>query len=167
MKPKFNMTRAFVAEDLAATEDTNELTFSCASSKPYMRHDKHDKPYLEILEISEDAINFERLQDGNAPFLWQHSADEQIGVIERSFIQDGKLYVTVKFSQRQFAQEVKADILAGIRRGISVGYSVDDFVMVKNEGYEEPAMIVKRWTPYETSSVSLAADISVRNWPLS
>lgn len=33
--------------------------------------------------------------------------------------------------------------------------------MVKNEGYEDPAMIVKRWTPYEVSSVSCAADIDV------
>ena len=159
---KYDFHRALNAGDFTPdTEDSNVLTFSCASSKPYIRYDKHQKPYAEILEISEEAINFERLQDGNAPFLWQHDPDSQIGVVERAFIQDGKLYVTIRFSKNKFPQEVKEDIVSGIRRGISIGYSVDDFIMVKNEGYEEPAMIVKRFTPYEISSVSCAADISV------
>lgn len=159
---KYVFHRALNAGDFTPdTEDSNVLTFSCASSKPYIRYDKHQKPYAEILEISEEAINFERLQDGNAPFLWQHDPDVQIGVVERAFIQDGKLYVTIRFSKNPFPQEVKEDIISGIRRGISIGYSVDDFIMVKNEGYEEPAMIVKRFTPYEISSVSCAADISV------
>ena len=159
---KYDFHRALNAGDFTPdADDSNVMTFSCASSKAYIRYDKHQKPYAEILEISEDAINFERLQDGNAPFLWQHDPDSQIGVVERTFIQDGKLYVTVRFSKNKFPQEVKEDIVSGIRRGISIGYSVDDFIMVKNEGYEEPAMIVKKWTPYEISSVSCAADISV------
>lgn len=164
MKKVYDFKRALAVEEFSPdAEDQNIMTFSCASSAPYLRHDRKGKGFVEILEISEDAINFERLVDGNAPFLYEHSTEQQIGVVEKAFIQNGKLIVTVRFSKNPFAQEVLQDIKDYIRRGISIGYSVDDFIMVKSEGYEDPAMIVKRWTPYEVSSVSCAADIAVRN----
>ena len=114
---RYNFHRALNAGDFTPdAEDSNVLTFSCASSKPYIRYDKHQKPYAEILEISDDAINFERLRDGNAPFLYEHSTEKMIGVVEKAYIQDGKLCVTVRFSKNPFPQEVKEDIVSGIRR---------------------------------------------------
>lgn len=164
MKKAYYFKRALAVEEFSSdAKDNNVITFSCASSTPYLRHDRKGNGYWEILEISEEAINFERLADGNAPFLYEHSTEKMIGVVERAFIQDGKLYATVRFSKNPFAQEVKQDIFDGIRKGISIGYSVDNFIMAKNEGYDEPAMFVRSWTPYEVSSVSCAADIAVRN----
>lgn len=117
MKKVYDFKRALAAEEFSPdAEDQNIMTFSCASSAPYLRHDRKGKGFVEILEISEDAINFERLVDGNAPFLYEHSTDQQIGVVEKAFIQNGKLMVTVRFSKNPFAQEVLQDIKDSIRR---------------------------------------------------
>lgn len=55
----------------------NILTFSCASSTPYLRYDD-EFTYYEVLQISENAINFQRLVDGKAPFLFEHDVTKQI-----------------------------------------------------------------------------------------
>lgn len=89
----------------------NVLTFSLASSAPYLRSEK-DNTYYEILVISEEAINFERLIDNKSPFLFEHDTNKQIGVIEKAFIADEKLQVLVRFSENDFAQEVLKDIKA-------------------------------------------------------
>ena len=112
--------RSFTAGDFVQQEDENTLEFSVASSTPYLKLDKKGNPYYEILVISEDSINFERLVDGKAPVLFEHDESKQIGVVERAYIQDGKLRTVVRFSTEEFAQSVLRDIKNGIRRNISI-----------------------------------------------
>jgi hypothetical protein len=139
--------------------DTNIVEFSLASSAPYLRTED-DYTYYEVLTISEEAISFERLVDEKAPFLFEHDTTKQIGVIERAFIADNKLQVVVRFSENEFAQEVLRDVKAGIRRNVSLGYIINDYDIVKNQG-DFDTMIVTRWMPYEGSSVSVPADHTV------
>lgn len=105
--------RAFLIEDpMQENENKNIVTFSVASSQPYLRYDKKDNPYLEVLEISEEAVNFFRMVDGRCPFIMEHDTNRQIGVVEKAYIKNEKLYVDVRFSENKFPQEVLRDILS-------------------------------------------------------
>ena len=138
----------------------NVITFSVASSEPYERLDDNGNPYLEVLAISEDAIDFTRLIDARCPFLFEHDWNRQIGVVEKAWISNDKLYVQVRFSDNFEAQEVVNDILAGIRRNVSIGYIVED---VRKEASAQgiPTWLITRWLPYECSTVSCPADPTV------
>lgn len=97
----------------------NTITFSCASNAPYLRSDD-DFSYYEILEISKNAISFQRLLDNKSPLLFQHNTERQIGVVEKAWLQNNKLYVTCRFSNNDFAQQILKDIKDGIRRNVSI-----------------------------------------------
>ena len=145
-----------------AIEKDKLVEFSVASSEPFFRADDDlNEGYYEVLEISEQAIDFSRLVDEKAPFLFEHDTDKQIGVVEKAYIQDNKLKVLVRFSENDFAQSVLKDILSGIRRNVSVGYIVLETRLQQNNG-DFPTVYVTRWQPYECSSVSCPADHTVR-----
>lgn len=142
-------------------EKDDLVEFSVASSEPFFRADDDlNEGYYEVLEISDQAIDFSRLVDEKAPFLFEHDTEKQIGVVEKAYIQDEKLKVLVRFSENDFAQSVLKDILSGIRRNVSVGYIVMETRLQQNNG-DFPTVYVTRWQPYECSSVSVPADHSV------
>lgn len=145
--------------DFEVTENDSIIQLSVASETPYMREDD-GKPYWQVLIISEDAIDFERLVDQKCPFLYEHDTERQIGVVEKAFIRDKKLTVQVRFSQSEFAQSVKKDILSGIRRNVSIGYMIYDIEISKGED-GIPVWNCVKWLPYEVSSVSVPADSNV------
>ena len=145
------LTRDLKVQDVTSTD--NKLVFSFASSTPYLRENKKYGEYLEVLEISDEAIDFVRLVDNKAPLLLNHDTDKQIGVVVRAWIEDGKLYCEVKFSDSDEAQQIMRDVLASIRRNTSIGYNVDDYQMITSQPGQPPTMLVKKWTPVEVSIV--------------
>ena len=152
-----NQIRNLRIDNISENEDSsNKLTFSCASPAPYIR-EYENLIYNEVLEISDTSIDFTRLVDQRSPLLFEHDMEKQIGVVDRAFIKDEKLYVDVRFSKSKFAQEILADIKDDIRRNVSIGYIVNDYQMVENEN-DIPTMIVKNFTIYEVSIVSAPAD---------
>ncbi|MDR1911631.1 MAG: phage major capsid protein [Helicobacteraceae bacterium] len=113
----------------------------------------------EILEHGANSVNFERLKNA-APLLLNHDTNRQIGVIQSAEVSDGKGRAIVRFSDSAFATEIFNDIQAGIRRNVSVGYTIDEFLEF-DRGGDDFGLIVTKWTPYEISIVSIPADISV------
>ena len=113
-----NFTRDFNTENKEA--DNGLYTFSVASSAPYERTREKLGTYNEVLVISEESIDFVRLVDQRCPFLLDHDQTKQIGVVEKAYIADGKLYVDVRFSENPYAQRTLADIKSGIRRNTSI-----------------------------------------------
>lgn len=146
-------------EDFEVKQSDAIIQLSVASETPYMREDD-GKPYWQVLICSDEAINFERLVDQKCPLLYQHDTDRQIGVVQKAFIRDRKLVVRVRFSQNEFAQQVKKDILSGIRRNVSIGYMIYDVDIVKGED-GIPIWNCVKWLPYEVSTVSVPADSTV------
>lgn len=159
MKSSFKFERVFTA-DASGSED-NMLTFSVASSEPYIRTDKNGKKFAEVLEISDAAIDFSRLVDNRAPLLFQHDEERQLGVVERAWIENGKLYVECKFSSNSFPQSILRDIRESIRRNVSIGYQVLEFTLDRGSVDGTPIMNVIRWLPLECSIVSIPADATV------
>ena len=161
MKKIFNFDRAFAADEISQGENENILSFSIASSEPYIREDKNGRKFAEVLEISESAIDFSRLVDNRAPLLYAHDAERQLGVVEKAWIENNKLYVQCKFSSNGFPQSILRDIKDNIRRNVSVGYQVLDFNFDRGVEDGVPVMNVTRWLPLEASIVGIPADATV------
>jgi hypothetical protein len=116
--------------------------------------------YLEILDHSAGGVDLSYAKDG-LPFLLNHDTEEQIGLIEDVTVDsDRKLRGMVRFSRAARAQEIKQDIVDGIRKKISVGYRQSS----EYEQKEVDGQIERRyrgWMPMEGSSVPIPADYSV------
>ena len=156
VKVEMNQKRSLRIENISENDAENKLIFSCASPAPYTR-EYDDLIYNEVLEISENSIDFTRLVDQRSPLLFEHDMEKQIGVVDKAWIENEKLYVAVRFSKSKFAQEILADIRDDIRRNVSIGYIVNDYQMVENKD-DIPTMLVKNFTVYEVSIVSTPAD---------
>lgn len=132
----------------------NVLTFSAASETPYERWFGY-----EILGLNPGEVDLTRLNNG-APLLADHDPRCQIGVIERAWVESGRLMVEARFSANEEPQEYLRDMIDGIRRNISVGYTVDDMHLISSIDGTDSYRITK-WQPLEVSVVSIPADTSV------
>lgn len=120
-----------------------------------------DERYTEILDHSPSAVDLSRAQNG-LPFLDSHDMRRQLGIIENVRLgADKRLRGDVRFSRRAEAQDLKRDMLDGIRKDISVGYRIDRSNLEKTTKDGQTTLRVKRWTPFEGSSVSIPADPTV------
>ncbi len=114
----------------------------------------------EVLDHRAESVRLDRINNGGA-FLMEHDRNDQIGVVERAWIDsDKKGRATVKFSKSARAEEIFQDVKDGIRRLVSVGYRIHKEETSKLEGGRE-AVRATDWEPYELSLVSIPADESV------
>lgn len=113
----------------------------------------------ESLSMDPSSVNLERLNNG-AALLNSHqqwSLDSQIGVVERAWIENGKGLAEVRFSSREDVAPIFQDIIDGIIRNVSVGYSVEKWDITEEDG--KPAnYTASLWTPHELSFVCVPAD---------
>lgn len=136
-----------------------EYVFSLCSDAPYERESKQFGVYDEVLVISEDSVDFSRLNSGACAFLLDHDPKRVLGVIVKAWIDGNKVKCKVKFSDREDVQEVVRDIQAGIMTCTSVGYTIDKYHFSTENG--KKTMYADRFMIYEGSLVGVPADISV------
>lgn len=136
-----------------------EYVFSLCSDAPYERESKQFGVYDEVLVISEDSVDFSRLNSGACAFLRDHDPEKVLGVIVKAWIDGNKVKCKVKFSDREDVQEVVRDIQAGIMTCTSVGYTIDKYHFSTVNG--KKTMYADRFMIYEGSLVGVPADISV------
>jgi len=114
----------------------------------------------EVLDHRSASVRLDRLNNGGA-FLMEHNRNDQIGVVERAWIDDDKKgRAVVKFSKSARAEEIFEDVKDGIRRLVSVGYRIHEMDSEKMDGGRE-SIRATDWEPYELSLVSIPADDSV------
>lgn len=127
---------------------------SVSSEQPYLRTYGY-----EVLGHDAENVILDRLLNG-APVLTDHETWNQVGVVEKAWLQDGKLRAHIRFSKSVKGQEVEQDIIDRIRRNVSVGYDIHDVVREPDkDGY--PVYRAVKWEPMEISIVSVPADITV------
>ncbi len=149
----------------AAVED-DTLPISISSEYPVERYDWYEgSRYNEVLVHTPAAVDMTRAAEG-MPFLDSHMAHDgrrQMGRVMNVRVDGGQLKGDVKFSRRTEAQELRRDMLDGIKREISVGYIPDhnNLEKVQRDGDEIPTVRINRWMPYEASCVPIPADPSV------
>jgi len=160
-------TAFFRPQTANETDRTVEICFSTGSR--VLRSDSNGSPYYEELLISQEAIDLSRLNAG-APLLSGHRSEQltdQIGVVERAWVDGENAMALVRFSERQEVTPIFRDIYSGIIRGISVGFRILDSHMEEREGDEHPTLVATRWEPLEVSICSIPADwkATVRSSP--
>jgi hypothetical protein len=149
----FNVTRADAVEG-----DEMRIQVEFSSEEPVSRSFG-----LEVLDHSPKSVRLARLNDG-APFLLDHrsgDSDAQIGVVEAATVENGRGVAEIRFSRSARAQEILTDIRDGIRRKISVGYSIHQFDVSRGKGGDPDTYRATDWEPFEVSLVPVPADNSV------
>ena len=133
-------------------ERTIELSVS--SNKPYFRWFGYEE-----LDHSEAAVDLSRFNDG-AQVLFNHNRDEYIGIIQKAWLDGGRLYNKILFDTHELAEKIYQSICSGIVRNVSIGYEINDMkITEQREGVD--VYRVTRWTPFETSIVTVPADATV------
>ncbi len=131
------------------------LSFS--SEEPYERFFG-----MEILGHRAEEVHMDWMSSGRAPLLLQHDPDKQIGVVDSATISDARGRAVIRFGAGALAKEIQADVDAGIRGNVSVGYEVLDMELSKKATASDPAEYrVTKWRPIEVSIVSIPADTTV------
>jgi len=135
-------------------EDDRRVRMSISSEEPVERSFG-----LEVLRHSDGAVDLSRLGSGHAPLLLDHDLTKQIGVIERTYLDqaDRKLRSVVRFGKSALAQEVYQDVKDGIRSNVSIGYQIRQMEDKRADG----TVGISSWLPYEASIVSVPADAGV------
>lgn len=114
----------------------------------------------EVLGHSEGEIDDSRMRDGLV--IQDTHWGDQIGIIRKPELKDGKLGGIIEFGCGKRAQEIARDAAAGIRRNMSVGYIVKE--CKKTDKKSEDGLPIYRaikWTPYEASFVNVPADTNI------
>lgn len=114
----------------------------------------------EVLSHKRGAVKLGRLKNGGA-LLVGHDWDDQIGVVESARIDSDQVgRAMVRFGKSARAQEIFQDVADGIRRHVSVGYTVRKIDREVRDGQAD-LITVTEWEPFEISIVSVPADQSV------
>jgi len=153
--PKLTRVQALELRQIKRADDSGELTrYEVAISS---EHEVERWYGTEILQHSKEAIDLSRMKEAG-PLLLDHYTPDHIGVIENVRLDDDKvLRGDMRFSKSQRGMEVEQDVRDGIRRSVSVGYFVDEYV----EDVKEQRYTATRWMPVEVSLVAIPADPTV------
>ena len=138
---------------------------SISSETPYTRYmaDPESGEWVKALEVlghKPGEIDDTRMRDGLV--IQDTHYGEQIGIMDKPEVRDGKICGTIRFGHSQKARDIEADALDGIKRNMSVGYIVNEY---KRDGVDAktglPIFRVTNWTPYEASFVNVPADTNI------
>jgi HK97 family phage major capsid protein/HK97 family phage prohead protease len=129
---------------------TTRLQFSASSESPVERFFG-----TEVLSHDRKAIRMERFARGAAPLLFNHNADDPIGMITDARVEKGRLLVDAEMFATERAREVEAMMNGGLRN-VSIGYQIHALDEEKKGIYR-----ATDWEPMEVSIVTVPADSSV------
>jgi HK97 family phage major capsid protein len=150
--------REWEDEERALGASETDVPIAFASTYPVERMGRDGKPYLEVLSHDPARVDLSRAAAG-LPLLIDHG-DTQVGRVFNVRIgSDGKARGVARPGNHPDAAWVFADMRAGIRPDISVGYRTGDPV----ESRDSAGRLVREyaWAPHEISSVAVPADITV------
>ena len=173
-EPKDDKRKYRAAEWIVETREVGEgkdkktervVRCSISSETPYTRYmaDPESGEWVKALEVlghKPGEIDDTRMRDGLV--IQDTHYGEQIGIMDKPEVKDGKIVGTIRFGHSQKARDIEADALDGIKRNMSVGYIVNEY---KRDGVDEktglPIFRVTNWTPYEASFVNCPADTNI------
>ena len=157
-------------------EDERRVKISISSETPVTRRSFFSDPWVEVLGHKRGEPNLARMNSG-ASVHYNHSRTrtDRIGVVESVklvTVKDGqraegkekmrRLEGVVRISKREDVDDIWTDIVDGVLRNVSVGYTVDERKLTRESGTGEPDEFrITSWTPMEVSFVDIPADPSV------
>lgn len=155
--------RSFVIERAESETDDRTVELAFASDTPCEHFSYTLWDFIDVkLSITPEAMRTDRLTAG-AALLADHDPRDQIGVVESFSVdtKDGKTRAKVRFSKSARGQEIYQDVIDGIRRNVSVGFSIHKLVLEEENANGNDLYRADDWEPFELSIVSIPADFSV------
>lgn len=154
---------AFVPASVNAEARTVDIIWTTGAEGERCEWD--GEVWLESLRVDDSSVRMDRLNNG-APLLNTHQSgdlDDQIGVVDRAWIENGVGYATVRFANTPDAEPYWIKVRDGIVRNISVGYVVYKYEVVESTTDGEPRrMVAIDWEPLELSFVPVPFDVGAQ-----
>lgn len=161
-RPDLLIRAASVAVREADGDKPAAVRMSVSSEEPVLTVAYYNGEWqrvYEILDHGATSINLSRCKEGLV-ILDRHYGD-QIGLMACEVV-DRKLGGVVRFGAGNRSKEIGADAEAGIRRNVSVGYTVDaSSYRLEGERDGIPVVRAMSWMPYEASFEPVPADTTV------
>ena len=158
-RPQVQTRAAFVPASVDDAARTVDIIWTTGAEGERCEWD--GEVYLESLRVDDASVRMGRLNAG-APVLNSHQSYElsnQIGVVERAWIENGVGHATIKFSSRAEVEPFWLDVKNGVIRNISVGYVVYRYEVIEATADGEPKrMVAVDWEPMELSFVPVPFD---------
>jgi hypothetical protein len=150
------LTRRADLAPASANRDDRTVEVIWSTGAPVRRRDMAG-PYVERLSLDPQAVDLSRLEGASVLDAHRQTAVRDVLGSVRSATVDGKRGTAViQFSARPEVEPVWQDVLSGILRHVSVGYSVEEWAETTENGAR--VLTAVRWTPHEISLVPTSAD---------
>lgn len=150
------LTRRATLAPATADPETRTVEVVWSTGAPVRRRDMAGQ-YIERLSLAPEAVDLSRLEGASVLDAHRQTAVRDVLGSVRSAAVDGKRGTAlIQFSARPEVEPVWQDVLAGILRHVSVGYSVEDWAETTENGAR--VLTGVRWTPHEISLVPTPAD---------
>ena len=150
------LTRRATLAPATADPQARTVEVVWSTGAPVRRRDMAGQ-YIERLSLAPESVDLSRLEGASVLDAHRQTAVRDVLGSVRSAAVDGKRGTAViQFSARPEVEPVWQDVLAGILRHVSVGYSVEDWAETTENGAR--VLTAVRWTPHEISLVPTPAD---------
>lgn len=154
------ITRKATFQPATVNTEARTVNLVLSTGARVLRERLFDEPVFEELSLDPSHVELARLNSG-APLLNSHrrfDLADQLGVLERAWIENGQLYGTARFSDRAEVEPYFRDVQAGIIRNVSLGYVVHQWRDITQPDDAHPVQLAIRWEPFEASLVTIGAD---------
>jgi phage head maturation protease len=150
------LTRRATLAPATADPEARTVEVVWSTGAPVRRRDMAGQ-YIERLSLAPEAVDLSRLEGASVLDAHRQTAVRDVLGSVRSAAVDGKRGTAlIQFSTRPEVDPVWQDVLEGILRHVSVGYSVEDWAETAENGAR--VLTAVRWTPHEISLVPTPAD---------
>ena len=147
--------------DSVIDEENRTVRVSVSSELPVTRASFFREPWIEVLGHKDGEVDLTRLENG-ASVHYNHSRkrEDRIGVVESAGVRNGRVEATLRISKRDDVNDLWQDIRDGVLTNISVGYSIDERKLTRENKDGPDEYRITSWTPHEVSFVDIPADPS-------
>jgi HK97 family phage major capsid protein len=159
----FRTREVTVYAERAGEGDDAPLSLAISSEAAVPRYDwRTGEEYDEVLDHGPNGVDLSYVADG-LPFLLDHELEDQIGLgTAPTLSADRVLRTEVRRGNHPDAAWVFADMAAGIRKKVSIGYwPGEKYTQSKDERTGRITRRYVGWMLYEASSVAVPADYAV------
>jgi phage head maturation protease len=150
------LTRRANLAPASADRDARTVEVIWSTGAPVRRRDMAGQ-YIERLSLAPEAVDLNRLQGASVLDAHRQSAVRDVlGSVQSAAVDGQRGTAVIRFSARPEVEPLWQDVLSGILRHVSVGYSVEDWSETTENGAR--VLTAVRWTPHEISLVPTPAD---------
>lgn len=150
------LTRRADLAPSSANRDARTVEVIWSTGAPVRRRDMAGE-YVERLSLAPEAVDLSRLQGASVLDAHRQSAVRDVlGNVQSAAVDGQRGTALIRFSARPEVEPLWQDVLSGILRHVSVGYSVEEWTEATENGAR--VLTAARWTPHEISLVPTPAD---------